>query len=107
MPDFVDFGTLLKRHLQALAAADDVCRQAADKRREVLRAAAHEGINVSLLKLVAKEQHLDPEVREELAEYREAVTAFERTPLGAAAHASEPQEEAQFEEETEEDELVG
>ena len=99
------FGELLKRHLEALATADETCRKAAESRRTVLRAAAHDGLNVSLLKLIAKEQTLDPEVREELADYREAVTAFERTPLGAAAAARE--EEADEEEaEDEADELV-
>jgi hypothetical protein len=92
MPDFLDFGELLKRHLDALAKADEFCRAAAEKRREVLRDAQRVGINISLLKLIAREQHLDPEVREELREYREAVTAFERTPLGAAARAPEEAE---------------
>jgi hypothetical protein len=98
MSEVVDFATLLKRHLEALAAADDVCRQAADKRRAVLKTAASDGLSVPLLKLVAKEQHLDPEVREELEEYRLALVDFSRTPLGAAAQASVPQ--------AEEDELV-
>ena len=106
------FGELLKRHLGALATADETCRKAADARRLVLRAAAHDGLNVSLLKFIAKEQTLDPEVREELADYREAVTAFERTPLGVAAAAREEEEseadedESWTEAEEETDELV-
>jgi hypothetical protein len=107
MADFVDFGELLKRNLEALAKADEVCRQAAEQRRTVLRAAAADGLNVSLLKLIAKEQTLDPEVREELADYREAVTAFERTPLGAAAAARKEEEESEVDEAEEEtEELV-
>ena len=100
------FGELLKRHLEALATADETCRKAAESRRTVLRAAAHDGLNVSLLKLIAKEQTLDPEVREELADYREAVTAFERTPLGAAAAAREEEESEVDEAEEETEELV-
>jgi hypothetical protein len=105
MPDFVDFGELLNRHLDALAKADDVCRRAADQRREVLRGAAHDGINVSLLKHVAKEQHLAPEVREELEEYRAAIVDFSRTPLGVAARADQTEEE-EAGVEGEEEELV-
>ena len=87
MPDFVPFGELLRRHLDALARADEVCRQASEARRAVLKTAEGAGLSIPLLKLVLKERNLRPEIREELEEYRAACVAFERTPLGGAALA--------------------
>jgi hypothetical protein len=106
------FGELLQRHLETLATADETCRKAAEARRLVLRAAAHDGLNISLLKFIAKEQTLDPEVREELQEYRDACTAFDETPLAkaarqareAVARAEAEAEEDQLEDETAEEE---
>jgi hypothetical protein len=117
-----DFREILQQHLDALADADAVCLAAAHKRREILRAAAADAINVSLLKIIARERHFDEEVRQELAEYRDAVTSWTRTPLGQAAsphraetpakakHPStgsgeqEPEEEELYEEEEREEE---
>ena len=99
MPEFVPFGELLRHHLLALARADEVCRQAGEARRAVLKTAASDGLRVPLLKLVAKERTLSPQVREELEEYRAACIDFDRTPLGAAALAED-------EEDAEADELV-
>jgi hypothetical protein len=88
LPEPVDFRDVLRGHLQALEAADEVCRAAADARRAVLKAAASDGLNTGLLKLVLREHNLSDEVREELEDYRNACRDWQRTPLGATAVAT-------------------
>jgi hypothetical protein len=85
MSELRDFAEVLRQHLDALAAADDACRAAADAKRTVLRAAASDGINVALFKILFKEKTLDPEILGELQDYRAAAVDWQRTPLAEAA----------------------
>jgi hypothetical protein len=89
-PDFEDFAQILKRHLAALATADSACAAAAENRRAVLKAAREDGVIPALLKQIAREQAMNPDLRTELASYRSLVSQpFTGTELGQAAQAAQ------------------